>query len=70
MASSPNLPHELWQIIFNHALEDEPLLDTTTDLDVLADCEWSNVCGMWWLREPRDIICRRQRESYTVKKVS
>ena len=69
MAYSPHLPHELWQIIFHFACDDEPLLDPIENEDYLTNCEWNNFAGMWWLREPRDVVRRRQVEGYKVKKV-
>jgi hypothetical protein len=62
-------PVELWQVIFGFACEDEPLLESGMDQDYFVNCEWSSFAGMWWLREPKDVVRRRQMEGYKVKKV-
>ena len=65
---APELPDELWQSIFRHAVDDS-LSEHRWQPTIMAECAWfNNGLDEWKLRRPEQAIELLQRRDYRTKK--
>jgi hypothetical protein len=65
---APELPDEVWQSIFRHAIDDA-LSQHSWQPTIMAECAWFNVLNEWLLRTPQKAIGLVHRRGYITKKV-